>query len=47
MNLVSIPLFVGVRPKPQVTERPLSVGCLIFSQMDQIDFTRPFEFFRA
>ena len=43
MNLVSIPLFVSDRPKPQVTERPLSVDCLIFSQMDQIDFTGPVE----
>ena len=31
------------RPKPEVTTRPLSVGCLIFERMDQIDFTGPFE----
>ena len=47
MNLVSIPLFVRERPESQLTERPLSVDCLIFSQMDQIDFTGPFEVFRA
>ena len=28
-------LFVSERPRPQITTRPLSVGCLIFSQMDQ------------
>jgi cyclohexyl-isocyanide hydratase len=37
------PLFVSERPKPQPVTRPLSVGCLIFDQMDQIDFTGPFE----
>jgi cyclohexyl-isocyanide hydratase len=26
-----------------MTTRPLSVGCLIFERMDQIDFTGPFE----
>ena len=40
---MSLPLFVGERPKPQITTRPLSVGCVIFEQMDQIDFTGPFE----
>lgn len=40
---MSFPLFVSDRPRPQVTLRPLSVGCLIFEQMDQIDFTGPFE----
>lgn len=40
---MSMPLFVSERPKPQMTERPLSVGCLIFERMDQIDFTGPFE----
>lgn len=40
---MSIPLFVSERPKPQLTGRPISVGCLIFEQMDQIDFTGPFE----
>jgi hypothetical protein len=36
-------LAVGDRTGPQITTRPLSVGCLIFPQMDQIDFTGPFE----
>ena len=40
---MSIPLFVSERSKPQLTTRPLSVGCLIFERMDQIDFTGPFE----
>jgi hypothetical protein len=26
-----------------ITRRPLSVGCLIYERMDQIDFTGPFE----
>lgn len=40
---MNIPLFVSKRSKPELTVRPLSVGCLIFEQIDQIDFTRPFE----
>jgi cyclohexyl-isocyanide hydratase len=40
---MSIPLFVSERSKPELTARPLSVGCLIFEQVDQIDFTGPFE----
>ena len=40
---MSIPLFVSERSKPDLSVRPLSVGCLIFEQMDQIDFTGPFE----
>ena len=40
---MSIPLFVSERSKPKLSVRPLSVGCLIFEQMDQIDFTGPFE----
>ena len=40
---MSSPLFVSERSKPALTTRPLSVGCLIFEQMDQIDFTGPFE----
>jgi len=40
---MSIPLFVSERSKPEPSVRPLSVGCLIFEQMDQIDFTGPFE----
>jgi cyclohexyl-isocyanide hydratase len=42
-TFMGIPLFVSERAKPRATERPLSVGCLIFTQMDQIDFTGPFE----
>ena len=40
---MSIPLFVSERSKPEITSQPLSVGCLIFERMDQIDFTGPFE----
>ena len=40
---MNVPLFVSERSKPQKTTQPLSVGCLIFEQMDQIDFTGPFE----
>lgn len=40
---MSIPLFVSERSGPQITRRSLSVGCLIYAQMDQIDFTGPFE----
>ena len=40
---MATPLFVSERSKPQVTTRPLSMGCLIFPQMDQIDFTAPVE----
>ena len=40
---MSIPMFVSERPKPEVTTRQFSVGCLIFERMDQIDFTGPFE----
>ena len=44
---MSIALFVSERSKPVMTTQPLSVGCLIFEQMDQIDFTGPFEVLRA
>jgi cyclohexyl-isocyanide hydratase len=40
---MSVPLFLSERSKPKMTTRPLSVGCLIFERMDQIDFTGPFE----
>ncbi len=40
---MSVPLIVSERSKPELTARPLSVGCLIFEKMDQIDFTGPFE----
>jgi hypothetical protein len=40
---MSVPLFVSERSKPALSVRPLSVGCFIFEQMDQIDLTGPFE----
>jgi cyclohexyl-isocyanide hydratase len=40
---MSVPLFVGEISKLKITTQPLSVGCLIFDRMDQIDFTGPFE----
>lgn len=40
---MSVPLFVSKKSKPRITTQPLSVGCLIFERMDQIDFTGPFE----
>lgn len=40
---MNAPLFISERLGPQITTQPLSVGCLIFPQMDQIDFTGPFE----
>ncbi|MGA7523585.1 MAG: DJ-1/PfpI family protein [Acidobacteriaceae bacterium] len=40
---MSVPLIVSERSKPALSVRPLSVGCLIFERMDQIDFTGPFE----
>jgi cyclohexyl-isocyanide hydratase len=39
---MSVPLFISETSKPDIFARPLSVGCLIFEQMDQIDFTGPF-----
>ncbi|HUA99669.1 MAG TPA: DJ-1/PfpI family protein [Terracidiphilus sp.] len=41
--MMSVPLFVSERSRPELSARPLSVGCLIFERMDQIDFTGPFE----
>lgn len=40
---MSAPLFVSERSRPRMAMQSLSVGCLIFEQMDQIDFTGPFE----
>ena len=40
---MSVPLFMSERSKPKITTQPLSVGCLIYERMDQIDFTGPFE----
>jgi hypothetical protein len=33
---MSTPLFVSERFPPQVTTRPLSLGCLIFPRMDLV-----------
>lgn len=41
--MMSEPLFVSERAKPRKTTQSLSIGCLLFEQMDQIDFTGPFE----
>ena len=40
---MSEPLFVSERSKPRMTAQSLSVGCLLFEHIDQIDFTGPFE----
>jgi len=40
---MSVSLIVSERSKPELSAQPLSVGCLIFERMDQIDFTGPFE----
>src|SRR5215831_12617413 len=40
---MNAPLYVSERPGPELTTRALSVGCIIFPQMDQTDFTAPFE----
>ena len=40
---MSVPLFMSERSKPKITTQPLSVGCLIYERLDQIDFTGPFE----
>ena len=40
---MSVPLFMSERSKLKITAQPLSVGCLIYERMDQIDFTGPFE----
>ncbi|WP_263355028.1 DJ-1/PfpI family protein [Acidicapsa acidisoli] len=40
---MSVPLFVSERSKPKITTQRLSVGCLIYEQMDQMDLTGPFE----
>jgi DJ-1/PfpI family len=40
---MSVPLSLSERSKPKITTQQLSVGCLIYEQMDQIDLTGPFE----
>src|SRR5215470_6532580 len=37
------PITISEREKPARQTNHLTVGCLIFSRMDQIDFTGPFE----
>jgi cyclohexyl-isocyanide hydratase len=37
------PLTISERQKPARQTKPLTIGCLIFPRMDQIDFTGPFE----
>jgi cyclohexyl-isocyanide hydratase len=37
------PLSISDRPKPARVVQHLTIGCLIFPRMDQIDFTGPFE----
>src|SRR3984957_3830377 len=36
-------LFVSERSKPKITTQQLSVVCLIYERMDQMDLTGPFE----
>jgi cyclohexyl-isocyanide hydratase len=40
---MSGPLFVSGKSKPKITTQQLSVGCLSYDQMDQIDLTGAFE----
>jgi cyclohexyl-isocyanide hydratase len=40
---MQLPLSVSERPKPTLHNGHLTIGCLIFPRMDQIDFTGPFE----
>ena len=37
------PIVISGRQKPIQETKHLTIGCLIFSRMDQIDFTGPFE----
>lgn len=37
------PLTISDRQKPARQTKDLTIGCLIFTRMDQIDFTGPFE----
>lgn len=40
---MQLPLTVSERAKPALHAGHLTIGCLIFPRMDQIDFTGPFE----
>src|SRR5215469_11326566 len=37
------PLIISSKPKPALRTGQISIGCLIYPGMDQIDFTGPFE----
>jgi cyclohexyl-isocyanide hydratase len=37
------PLIISDRPQPARHTGHLTIGCLIFARMDQIDFTGPYE----
>lgn len=37
------PIAISGRQKPIQERKHLTIGCLIFPRMDQIDFTGPFE----
>ena len=36
---MTVPLFVSERSNPKITRQQLSVDCLIYEQMDQIDLS--------
>lgn len=40
---MDLPLITSERPKPTLHSGHVTIGCLIFLRMDQIDFTGPFE----
>ena len=40
---MDLPLVISERPKPAFHSGHLTIGCLVFPRMDQIDFTGPFE----
>jgi len=40
---MDLPLVISKRPKPALHSGHVTIGCLIFPRMDQIDFTGPFE----
>jgi cyclohexyl-isocyanide hydratase len=43
MKNMDTPITISKRPKPIQERKQLTIGCLIFPRMDQIDFTGPFE----
>lgn len=40
---MDLPIAISERQKPKQERKHLTIGCLIFPRMDQIDFTGPFE----